>query len=57
MNSWYINKATDLMSESYNPNSYFYDLIEYTANMDYIQNHIDNKNSKMLFLVPIDFHY
>jgi hypothetical protein len=57
MNAWYINKATDLMAESYNPNSYFYDLIEYTANMDYIQNHIDNKNHKMLFLVPIDFHY
>jgi hypothetical protein len=57
MNAWYINKATDLMAESYNPNSYFYDLIEYTANMDYIQNHIDNKNPKMLFLVPIDFHY
>jgi hypothetical protein len=57
MNAWYINKATDLMSESYSPNSYFYDLIEYTANMDYIQNHIDNKNPEMLFLVPIDFHY
>jgi hypothetical protein len=57
MNSWYINKATDLMSESYNPNSYFYDLIEYTANMEYIQSHIDEKNPKMLFLVPIDFHY
>jgi hypothetical protein len=57
MNAWYINKATDLMSESYNPNSYFYDLIEYTANMEYIQSHIDKKNPKMLFLVPIDFHY
>ena len=57
MNSWYINKATDLMSESYNPNSYFYDLIEYTANMEYVQSHIDEKNPKMLFLVPIDFHY
>lgn len=57
MNAWYIGKASDLMAEKYNPNSYFYDLIEYTANMDYVQNHIDNKNPKMLFLVPIDFHY
>jgi hypothetical protein len=57
MNSWYIRKASDLMSENYNPNSYFYDLIEYTANMEYVQSHIDEKNPAMLFLVPIDFHY
>jgi hypothetical protein len=57
MNSYYINKATDLMTESYTHNSYFYDLIEYTANMEYIQSHIDNKNPAMLFLVPIDFHF
>jgi hypothetical protein len=57
MNCYYINKATDLMNETYTHNSYFYDLIEYTANMEYIQSHIDNKNPAMLFLVPIDFHF
>ena len=57
MNNWYIKKASDLMSENYNPNSYFYDLVGYTANMEYIQEHIDKKNPEMLFLVPIDFHY
>ncbi len=57
MNSYYIKKAVHLMSEHYNPDSYFYDLIEYTASMDYVQDHIDKMNPKMLFLVPIDFHF
>jgi hypothetical protein len=57
MNSYYINKATALMTESYIHNSYFYDLIEYTASMEYIQSAIDNKSPAMLFLVPIDFHF
>jgi hypothetical protein len=57
MNTYYIKSASDLMDEHYTSGSYFYDLIEYTANMNYIQDHIDKKNPAMLFLVPIDFHY
>ncbi len=57
MNNWYIRKASNLMSDNYSPESYFYDLIGYTARLDYVQEHIDEKNPEMLFLVPIDFHY
>jgi hypothetical protein len=57
MNSYYIKSACNLMDEVYSPHSYFYDLIEYTASMEYIQSAIDNKNPAMLFLVPIDFHF
>ena len=57
MNSYYIKSASNLMDEHYTPNSYFYDLIEYTASMEYIQSAIDTKNPAMLFLVPIDFHF
>jgi hypothetical protein len=57
MNSYYLKSACDLMDERYTPNSYFYDLIEYTASMEYVEQALDNEDSKMLFLVPIDFHY
>ena len=57
MNTYYIKSASNLMDEVYTPHSYFYDLIEYTANMDYVQSALDKKDSKMLFLVPIDFHF
>jgi hypothetical protein len=57
MNHYYIKHAIDLLTERYSPESYFYDLIGYTANMEYIQEHIDKKNPAMLFLVPIDFHF
>jgi hypothetical protein len=57
MNTYYIKLASSLMDEHYTSSSYFYDLIEYTANMGYIQSAIDTKNPAMLFLVPIDFHF
>lgn len=57
MNSYYIKIACNLMSEHYTSDSYFYDLIEYTASMDYIQSNLDQRNPAMLFLVPIDFHF
>jgi hypothetical protein len=57
MNHYYMRHALDLLTERYSPDSYFYDLIEYTASMEYIQNAIDTKNPAMLFLVPIDFHF
>lgn len=57
MNEYYIRSACELMSERYNPSSYFYDLLGYTASMDYIKEHLDKKNHEMLFLVPIDFHF
>jgi len=57
LDNYYIKEACELMSEYYTPNSYFFDLIEYTADMSYLEEQLDSEDSKMLFLVPIDFHY
>ncbi len=58
MNSYYVRKAGDLLSDIYTSDSYFYDMVEYTAHMGYIKERLDNPAKKMLqFLVPIDFHF
>lgn len=58
MNNYYIKNATDLLSDNYTSHSYFYDNVEYTAHMGYVQERLDNPSKKMLqFLVPIDFHF
>lgn len=57
MNNYYISRATDLMEENYTSNSYFYDLINYTASMRYMKADLYEKDSAKLFLVPIDFHH
>lgn len=58
MNNYYINTASDLLRDMYTSNSYFYDMVEYTAHMGYIQERLDNSSSAMRqFLVPVDFHF
>ena len=58
MNSYYVKKAGDLLQENYTCDSYFYDLVEYTAHMGYIKERLDSPDKKMLqFLVPVDFHF
>lgn len=58
MNSYYVRKAGDLLSEIYTCDSYYYDLVEYTAHMGYIKERLDSPDKKMLqFLVPVDFHF
>jgi len=58
MNSYYLKKAGELLSDYYTPDSYFYDYVEYTAHMGYVNERLDNPDKKMLqFLVPIDFHF
>jgi hypothetical protein len=57
MNSYYIKRACQLMDEYYNCDSYFYDYVEYTPSMEYITQALDKEDSKMLFLVPVDFHF
>ena len=57
MNSYYVRKAGDLLSDIYTSDSYFYDMVEYTAHMGYVQERLDKPESAMRqFLVPIDFH-
>jgi hypothetical protein len=58
MNSYYITKAGELLKDHYISDSYFYDMVEYTAHMGYLQERLDNPKKAMLqFLVPIDFHF
>jgi hypothetical protein len=58
LNSYYVRKAGDLLMDNYTCDSYFYDLVEYTAHMGYIQERLDKSESGLLqFLVPIDFHF
>jgi len=58
MNSYYVRKAGDMLSDHYTPDSYFYDMVEYTAHMGYIKERLDNPAKQMLqFLVPVDFHF
>jgi hypothetical protein len=58
MNSYYVKKAGDLLQDSYTPDSYYYDLVEYTAHMGYVYERLDNPERPLIqFLVPIDFHF
>lgn len=58
MNSYYVRKAGDLLQDNYTCDSYFYDLVEYTAHMGYIQERLDNPTQSMRqFIVPVDFHF
>lgn len=58
MNNYYINNAVDLLSDNYTSHSYFYDYVEYTAHMGYLQERLDKPESAMRqYLVPVDFHF
>lgn len=58
MNSYYVKSAGEMLSDHYTSDSYFYDLVEYTAHMGYLQERLDKSESGLLqFLVPIDFHF
>lgn len=58
LNSYYFKKAGDMLMDFYTPDSYYYDLVEYTAHIGYIQERLDNPDRATLqFLVPVDFHF
>jgi hypothetical protein len=57
LNEYYIRKASTLLQDYYDCDSYFYDYVEYTASSDYIYDKLDREDSNTLFLVPIDFHF
>jgi hypothetical protein len=58
LNSYYFRKVGGMLMDYYAPESYYYDLAEYTAHLGYLQERLDNPDTKMLqFLVPVDFHY
>jgi hypothetical protein len=58
MNNYYIKNATDLLQDSYTPNSFFFDFVEHSASLQYVQERLDNPDVPLIqFLVPIDFHF
>jgi hypothetical protein len=58
MNNYYISIATDLLSDSYKSSSYFYDMKEFTAHMEYVYERLDKSPENMgQYLVPVDFHF
>ena len=57
LDDYYIRKASSLMLEYYDSDSYFYDFIEHTASTDYIYDKVDKGDCSRLFLVPVDFHF
>lgn len=58
LNGYYFKHAGDMLMDYYNPDSYFYDLVEYTAHIGYIGQRLDNPDIAMRqYLVPVDFHF
>ena len=58
LNAYYFKKAGDMLMDYYTPDSYYYDLVEYTAHIGYLQERLDNPEVSMKqFLVPVDFHF
>lgn len=58
MNRYYVKQAAEMLDCGYNPDSHFFDGTEYTADMVYLKERLNDpdKASKQ-FLVPVDFHY
>lgn len=58
LNSHYIKSAGDMLMDYYTCDSYFYDLVEYTAHIGYLPQRLDNPDiSVRQYLVPVDFHF
>lgn len=57
LQTYYVRKAGTMLLEYYNPDSYFYDLIEHSASTNYLYDRLDKNDTNGLFLVPVDFHY
>lgn len=58
LNGYYFKQAADMLMDYYTPDSYFYDLVEYTAHIGYIGHRLDNPDTSVRqYLVPVDFHF
>jgi hypothetical protein len=64
MNNYYIRKASEMLSEYYTSDSYFFDLGEpsidgvYSTQSKYLRERLaDPDKAKRQFLVPVDFHF
>lgn len=57
MNKYYLRSALSLLSNRYSSDSSYFDLIEYTPNMDYVYEAVSEDKADYLYLVPVDFHF
>jgi hypothetical protein len=56
MTAYYVKAAASMLNGSWNQDSYFYDLDNYSTSPVYMLEDID-KGNKNWYLVPVDFHY
>lgn len=58
MNRYYVKQASEMLGSHYNPDSHFLDGKEYTADMSYLRERLqDPEKASLQFLVPVDFHF
>lgn len=58
MNRYYVIQAAEMLDCRFNPDSHFFDGKEYTANMQYLKERLeDPEKASLQFLVPVDFHF
>ena len=53
---YYVNAAAKMLNGTWNQDSYFYDLENWTTTPKYMLESIDNGDNSW-YLVPVDFHY
>lgn len=56
MNHYYFSTAAKMLNGTWNQDSYFYDLDNYSTSPKYMFESIDSGN-KNWYLVPVDFHF
>jgi hypothetical protein len=53
---YYVNTAAKMMNGTWNQDSYFYDLENYSTSPKYMLEELEN-GANNWYLVPVDFHY
>lgn len=58
MNRYYVKQAAEMLDCRFNPDSHFFDGVEYTSDMRYLKESLENpEEAKQRYLVPVDFHF
>lgn len=57
MNKYFVKLACEMLGNKYNSESYFYDLSEYTSNLSYLLEKINDDSAHDYYLIPVDFHF
>lgn len=58
MNRYYVRQAAEMLDCKFNPDSHFFDGKEYTSDMIYLKERLeDPEKAALQFLVPVDFHF